>query len=162
MTVEAIIKLYATKGFTAREMVALMGALPLQQEHPTDPALNPKFAAALKSMCNNYKTDPTMSAFNDVYTLAKLSEGIGALASDDALVRDPVTKPFVELYAKNQDQFFKDFSLAMEKLSVLGAKTGKKGENVEIVGDDGGTYLHNLYVLTSSLNDSNAKHWLNL
>ncbi|KAJ8747988.1 hypothetical protein K2173_012976 [Erythroxylum novogranatense] len=151
MTVEAIIKLYATKGFTAREMVALMGGHTIGFSHckefvdrlyhynkntPTDPALNPKFAAALKAMCNNYKTDPTMSAFNDVYTPGKfdnmyfqnLVKGLGLLASDDALVRDPVTKPFVELYAKNQDQFFKDFSLAMEKLSVLGAKTGKKGE----------------------------------
>jgi len=54
--------------------------------------------------------------------------GLGLLVSDSMLGVDPRTKPFVELYAKDQQAFFNDFANAMVKLSAFQVKTGKEGE----------------------------------
>ena len=40
--------------------------------------------------------------------------------SDMILVQDPEFRKVVELYAKNEDAFFKDFALAFSKLLDLG------------------------------------------
>ncbi|KAG6633074.1 peroxidase 65-like [Carya illinoinensis] len=151
MSLNRMISVYATKGFTIQEMVALNGAHTVgfspckefsnrifhySKKSPSDPAMYPKFAEALRKICANYTKDPTMSVFNDVMTPGKfdnmyfqnLQKGLGLLASDQALVMDPRTKPFVDLYASNQAKFFQDFAHAMEKLSVYGIKTGHKGE----------------------------------
>lgn len=42
------------------------------------------------------------------------------LPSDMALVVDPEFKKYVELYAKDEDRFFKDFASAFSKLLELG------------------------------------------
>ncbi|KAF6159831.1 hypothetical protein GIB67_032915 [Kingdonia uniflora] len=151
MSMTEIIKIFESKGFTIREMVALTGGHTIGFSHckefadrifkysktsPVDPTLNPKFAAALQKVCANYTTNPAMAAFNDVMTPGKfdnmyfqnLQRGLGLLASDQILVSDPRTKPFVELYATDLKVFFDDFAHGMEKLSVLGIKTGRKGE----------------------------------
>lgn len=150
-TMDAMIKTFAAKGFSVQEMVALTGGHTIGFSHckefadrifhyskktQTDPEIHPKFAEALKRTCANYTTDKAMSAFNDVMTPGKfdnmyyqnLQRGLGLLSSDHALVKDPRTRPYVELYAINQNEFFKAFSRAMEKLSVLHVKTGHKGE----------------------------------
>ncbi|KAF5746038.1 peroxidase 65 [Tripterygium wilfordii] len=151
MTLTQIISLFKSKGFSIQEMVALTGGHTIGFSHcnefadrlfrystttPTDPNIHPKFAAALKNTCANYTKDTAMSAFNDVMTPGKfdnmyyknLQRGLGLLSMDSALVMDSRTKPFVELYARDQAAFFADFARAMEKVSIVGVKTGKKGE----------------------------------
>ncbi|CAL9105798.1 peroxidase 31-like [Musa acuminata AAA Group] len=153
MTMDQLISLFEKNKFTVQEMVALSGAHTVGFAHCSefasriygfngadrdahDPALNPQFAQALQKACANYVEDPTIAAFNDVMTPGKfdnlyyqnLLRGLGLLASDTALAADPRTKSFVQLYAANQTAFFEDFSHAMEKLSVHGVKTGRKGE----------------------------------
>ncbi|OAY30934.1 peroxidase 65 [Manihot esculenta] len=151
MTMDEMIDLFKLNGFNVREMVALMGSHTIGFSHckefadrlynfsnsnPTDPGYNPTYASALKTLCANYTKDTTMSAFNDVLTPGKfdnmyyqnLPRGLGLLRTDSMLVKDPRTKPFAELYAKDQAVFFMDFSHAMEKLSILDIKTGRKGE----------------------------------
>lgn len=150
-SLDELIKLFESKGFTVQEMVALSGGHTIGFSHckefaerlfnfsatsPTDPDIYPKFADKLKTMCANYKTDTAMSAFNDVMTPGKfdnmyyqnLPRGLGLLATDNVLRKDPRTKQFAEMYAVNQTAFFHDFAHAMEKLSVHGVKTGRKGE----------------------------------
>ncbi|XP_021292128.1 peroxidase 31-like [Herrania umbratica] len=150
-TVDEIIRLFESKKFTVQEMVALNGAHTIGFSHckefayrlynykkntPTDPGYHPKYAAALKKVCENYTKDTAMSAFNDAMTPSKfdnmyyqnLLRGLGLLESDNALLKDPRTRPFVQLYATNQTAFFNDFARAMEKLSRYGIKTGRKGE----------------------------------
>ena len=151
MTMDQLIAIFAAKGFSIQEMVALSGGHTIGFSHckefsnrifnysstsDIDPAFHPKFAQALRNVCANYQRDTAMSAFNDVMTPNKfdnmyyqnLPRGLGLLSSDNVLVTDPRTKPFVELYATNQKAFFNDFAHAMEKLSVRGIKTGRKGE----------------------------------
>ncbi|KAF7811662.1 peroxidase 65-like [Senna tora] len=151
MPMDRIITKFTSRGFNIREMVALTGAHTIGFTHcnqfshrifnfsatsDVDPTLNPKLAAGLKRLCQNYTTDNGMSAFNDVRSPSKFDNayfqnilrGLGLLTSDHALSVDPRTRPIVEIYARNQTAFFVDFAAAMEKVSVLNVKTGRKGE----------------------------------
>ncbi|KAL2475553.1 Peroxidase 41 [Abeliophyllum distichum] len=147
-SVNQMITTFQSMGFTVQEMVALTaGGHTIGFAHCSelstrlfgikpDPALNPKFAEALKRHCANYTTDPTIAVFLDVVSpgrfdnnfLKNLQKGLGILASDSALMKDPRTVTIVDKYAKDNNLFFRDFARAMEKLSVLGVKTGHKGE----------------------------------
>ncbi|PRQ16014.1 putative peroxidase [Rosa chinensis] len=150
-TVDELIEYFGSKGFTVEEMVALSGAHTIGFSHckeftgrlfnynkttPTDPDMHPKLAEGLKKTCANFEKDTSMSAFNDMITPGKfdnmyyqnLKRGLGLLASDNALVKDPRTRPIVELFARDQEAFFKAFSKVMEKTGLFGVKTGKDGE----------------------------------
>ncbi|KAL1569938.1 peroxidase [Salvia divinorum] len=151
MTLTTIIDIFAVKGFSVQEMVALSGAHTVGFSHCSefanrifnfsatqdhDPTMNPDYVAGLRKLCANYLKDPTMAAFNDPMSpgkfdntyFANLQNGLGLLASDQILASDPRTKPFVDAYAKDQNKFFQDFAKAMEKVGVLDIKTGDKGE----------------------------------
>lgn len=151
MPVSQLIQVFGSRGFSVQEMVALSGAHTIGFAHckeftsaiynyskslQTDPEYNPRYAAGLRNACADYPKNPTLSVFNDVMTPNKfdnayfqnLPKGLGLLKSDRALLNDPRTRPFVELYAKDQNSFFQAFARAMEKLSVYGIQTGRKGE----------------------------------
>lgn len=147
-SMDETIPIFTSQGFSIREMVVLTGGLHtigyarcsefssrIFGPNP-DPDLNPKLAEALRKLCANYTSDPTMVAFLDVLSPSKfdntiftsMKNGMGILLSDNNLFKDPRTKPFVEMYAHNNTLFLDDFSKAMEKLSILGVKTDKDGE----------------------------------
>ncbi|KAF2325362.1 hypothetical protein GH714_027146 [Hevea brasiliensis] len=141
MPLSKIIFLYASKGFSVQEMVALAGARTIgfsqckefsnrlfnfSKSSDSDPAYSHKYAEALKKLCANYTQDPSMSAYND------------------ELAVDERTKPFVDLYASNSTAFFQDFALAMEKLSVYKVKTDREGENFEYAFQGDYAYALNL------------------
>ncbi|KAK4263291.1 hypothetical protein QN277_028726 [Acacia crassicarpa] len=151
MTLTQVISIFESKGFSVQEMVALAGAHTIGFSHcsqfshrifnfsktsPTDPAMNRKYAEALKKLCANASKDPGMSAFNDVMTPGKfdnmyyrnLQRGLGLLATDSALWLDERTKPFVDLYASDENKFFEDFANAMIKIGNMDIKTGNQGE----------------------------------
>ncbi|XVF02372.1 hypothetical protein REPUB_Repub04eG0169700 [Reevesia pubescens] len=151
MPMSKLLFLFSSKGFSTQEMVALVGAHTIGFSHCTefasrifnfsktsefDPAYNPAFAQALRKLCANYTKTPEMSAFNDVYTPGKfdnvyyknLQSGLALLSSDQAMIMDNRTRPFVELFAANQTAFFGLFARSMKKLSVYKIKTDKDGE----------------------------------
>ncbi|KAM6549910.1 hypothetical protein CsatB_021586 [Cannabis sativa] len=148
-----IIQLFESRGFSVQEMVALSGAHTIGFSHckefssgiynysktaSTDPQYNPRFASGLQKACADYKKNPTLSVFNDIMTPNKfdnmyyqnIQKGLGLLKTDHGLHSDPRTRPFVDLYGKNQERFFQDFVRAMEKLSILGVKTGSKDGDI--------------------------------
>ncbi|RCV21024.1 hypothetical protein SEVIR_4G105000v4 [Setaria viridis] len=156
-TVPRLVAMFAAKGFTVQELVALSGAHTLGFAHcaefadrifrrgnkgggaapaPHDPAMNPAYAKGLHDACRNYQRDPTIAVFNDVMTPGKfdnmyfvnLQRGLGLLSTDQELWTDPRTRPFVQRYAANQTAFFADFARAIVKLGVMGVKTGRDGE----------------------------------
>ncbi|KAE8720104.1 Peroxidase 41 [Hibiscus syriacus] len=144
MGMPQLINLFASSGFTVQEMVALSGAHTVGFSHckefssniGIDTHYNPRFTQALKQACADYPKNPTLSVFNDIMTPNKfdnsyyqnLPKGLGLLESDHVFYSDPRTRPFLELYAKDQNKFFQDFAKAMQKLSVYGIKTGRRGE----------------------------------
>ncbi|KAJ0037940.1 hypothetical protein Pint_23074 [Pistacia integerrima] len=146
-----IISIFVPKGLTVQEMVALVGAHTIGFSHckefagriynysntsQIDPSLNPQFAERLRILCANYLNQPEMAAFNDIFTPGKfdnmyyrnLKSGLGLLPSDQAIAVDNRTKPFVDLYAANEVEFFRKFAQAMEKVSTFNIKTGRDGE----------------------------------
>ncbi|CAL0307995.1 unnamed protein product [Lupinus luteus] len=146
MTMDQIIEKFTAKKFTIREMVALNGAHTIGFTHckefsdriypKVDVTMHPKLAAGLRRVCQNYTVDTSMVAFNDMSSpntfdnayYKNILKGLGLMTSDYLLSVDPRTRPIVEEYAKDQQAFFVDFAKAMEKVSVLGVKTGNKGE----------------------------------
>ena len=60
--------------------------------------------------------------FDNTYfqNLLAPKEGLLVLASDAALAEDDKFRPWVELYARDQDKFFEDYAAAHCKLSELG------------------------------------------
>ncbi|KAJ4867308.1 Peroxidase 31 [Raphanus sativus] len=139
------IRQFESRGFSVQEMVALSGAHSIGFSHCKEfvglvgrnsTGYNPRFAVALTKACSNYPKDPTLSVFNDINTPNKfdnmyyqnIPKGLGLLESDHGLYSDPRTRPFVDLYARDQDRFFKDFANAMQKLSLYGVQTGRRGE----------------------------------
>ncbi|CAN8266087.1 unnamed protein product [Cochlearia groenlandica] len=143
--ISKLIHQFETRGFSVQEMVALSGAHSIGFSHckefvdrvaRNNTGYNPRFATALKQACVKYPKDETISVFNDIMTPNKfdnmyyqnIPKGLGLLESDHGLYSDPRTRPFVDLYARDQDRFFRDFANAMQKLSLYGVKTGRRGE----------------------------------
>ena len=152
MSARAMVRLFAGKGLSAREMVALAGAHTVGFSHCAefahriygyrgagaaghDPRLNPEFARALQRSCAGYRTDPTVSIFNDIVTPSEFDEayyknlphGLGLLASDAAIWEYPPTRVFAQRYSANRTAFFEDFAAAMQRLGAVGVKTGRQG-----------------------------------
>ncbi|CAH9123126.1 unnamed protein product [Cuscuta epithymum] len=149
MPMDQIIQIFQSRNFSIQEMVALSGAHTIGFSHckefssniytgssRPDPSYNPQFAQQLRIACSNFTQNPTLSVANDVMTpgtfdnmyYQNLPKGLGLLSSDHKLHSDPRTRPFVELYARNQSAFFEAFGRAMEKLTVYAVKTGRNGE----------------------------------
>ncbi|CAN6448461.1 unnamed protein product [Victoria cruziana] len=151
MPVTELVSLFASRGFSIGEMVALVGAHTIGFSHcknfakrlynfspgsTVDPSMNPRYAQGLQKACANYTKNPTISAFNDIMTPNKfdnmyyqnLPKGLGLLASDQALYQDPRTRGFVRLFASNQTAFFDAFVEAIDKLGMVGVKVGMEGE----------------------------------
>ncbi|KAL9996586.1 putative peroxidase [Helianthus debilis subsp. tardiflorus] len=151
MSMNRIIRLFKSIGFSVQEMVALTGAHSIGFTHCSeissdiynynnssrfDPSYNPRYAMGLRNACADYRKNPSLSVFNDIMTprdfdnsyYKNLPKGLGVLRSDRALVMDRRTRPFVELYARDQKAFFEAFGRAIEKLSLYGVKTGRNGE----------------------------------
>ncbi|KAK8967049.1 putative L-ascorbate peroxidase 4 [Platanthera guangdongensis] len=61
--------------------------------------------------------------FDNFYFIELLkgeSSGLLKLPTDKALVEDPAFLPYVELYAKDEEAFFRDYAESHKKLSELG------------------------------------------
>ncbi|KAH1215812.1 hypothetical protein AAZX31_13G054900 [Glycine max] len=143
MPISQITQIFTHRGFSIEEFVALSGAHTVGFSHCSqfvtnlsNSSYNPRYAQGLQKACADYKTNPTLSVFNDIMTPNKfdnayfqnLPKGLGVLKSDHGLYSDPTTRPFVETFAKDQNRFFQVFARAMQKLSLLNVQTGRKGE----------------------------------
>lgn len=97
-------ELFGRNGYTTQDVVALSGAHTIGSARKNKP---------LGPMEKTYKQ------FDNEYFKMLLAGG-GAFESDRNLVADPETKKLVELYAKDQGRFFKDYVAAHEKMANMG------------------------------------------
>lgn len=150
-TVDLLLKTFASKGLNKSDMVALSGAHTIGFSHCdgfldrlynyhrtnlADPSMDPRLLKALKMSCprtggNSDIITPfdvnTPFAFDNMY-YKNLQLKMGLLGTDQALFSDPRTNYLVQYFANYKTQFFQAFSVAMDKMSSIGVKTGNQGE----------------------------------
>ncbi|KAF9588137.1 hypothetical protein IFM89_007613 [Coptis chinensis] len=148
-TIDELLKLFASKGLSLQDLVALSGAHTIGFSHcehfvsrlydhqgtkKPDPSIDPRLLKALKMSCPHYGGNADVVVPFDVTTpftfdhsyYGNLENKMGLLATDQALLSDPRTRPIVQALGKDKQKFFQAFSEAMDKMGSIGVKRGKK------------------------------------
>lgn len=136
-------------GFTDdRDLVALCGAHNLGRCHAANSGFEGKWVNNPTRFSNQYfkllisepweeKVLPSgIKQFAAVDPVTE--EELMMLPTDMALVADPEFKKYVELYAKDKDVFFQDFSRAFARLMELGIKRDEEGHVTNTDNEKGG------------------------
>ncbi|KAL9267458.1 L-ascorbate peroxidase 3-like protein [Drosera capensis] len=97
-------------GLSDKDIVALSGGHTLGRAHPERSGFDGAWTNEPLKFDNSYFVE----------LLKGESEGLLQLPTDKALLEDPAFRPFVELYAKDEEAFFKDYAASHKKLSELG------------------------------------------
>ncbi|KAL2938286.1 Peroxidase 27 [Bienertia sinuspersici] len=142
---------FAALGLNTKDLVVLSGAHTIGVGHcfiitnrlynftgngDTDPALNPAYAAWLKTKCSP-NPSPTSFVFMDRITptvfdekyYTMVTQDRGLFESDAALLNDEQTRTYVETQVKTMGATFdKDFAESMTKMIKIGVLTGSQGE----------------------------------
>lgn len=97
-------------GLSDKDIVALSGGHTLGKAHADRSGFDGPWTREPLKFDNSYFVE----------LLNGESEGLLKLPTDIALLDDPKFRPYVELYAKDEDAFFKDYAASHKKLSELG------------------------------------------
>ncbi|TYJ44438.1 hypothetical protein E1A91_A03G224800v1 [Gossypium mustelinum] len=97
-------------GLSDKDIVALSGGHTLGRAHPERSGFDGPWTNEPLKFDNSYFLE----------LLKGESEGLLKLPTDKALLDDPEFRKYVELYAKDEDAFFRDYAESHKKLSELG------------------------------------------
>ncbi|KAH9694709.1 L-ascorbate peroxidase 3 [Citrus sinensis] len=97
-------------GLSDKDIVALSGGHTLGRAHPERSGFDGPWTREPLKFDNSYFVE----------LLNGESEGLLQLPTDKALLEDPEFRRYVELYAKDEDAFFRDYAASHKKLSELG------------------------------------------
>jgi cytochrome c peroxidase len=117
-------------GFTDQEIVALLGAHSVGRCHTTSSGFDGPWTRSPTTFSNQYfkellETKWTEKKWKGPRQFEDPTGELMMLPSDIALIEDAEFKKWVEVYAKDQGRFFKDFSSAFKKLTELGVNFPK-------------------------------------
>ncbi|KAK2972731.1 hypothetical protein RJ640_029188, partial [Escallonia rubra] len=109
-------------GLSDKDIVALSGGHTLGKAHAERSGFDGPWTKEPLKFDNSYfvellKADP---------------EGLLRLPTDIALLDDPEFRPLVDLYAKDEDAFFRDYAVSHKKLSELGFSPSSSGSKASI------------------------------
>eukprot|EP01129_Flabellula_baltica_P002104 TRINITY_DN11957_c0_g1_i1.p1 TRINITY_DN11957_c0_g1~~TRINITY_DN11957_c0_g1_i1.p1 ORF type:complete len:336 (+),score=95.77 TRINITY_DN11957_c0_g1_i1:17-1024(+) len=112
-------------GFNDREIVALAGAHALGRCHTDRSGYSGPWTASPTFFSNDYFVQLidrtwTPKQWDGPFQYEDETGELMMLPADMAFVKDPEFKKYVELYAEDEEIFFKDFSAAFSKLISLG------------------------------------------
>lgn len=130
-TIEHIKAIFNRMGFSDRQMVALSGAHALGRCHENASGYWGPWTFAETTFSNEYfrllieekwtlKTTHNGKPWTGPVQYEDSTGKLMMLPSDVALLQDAELRKVVELYAKDEDLFFKEFSAAFSKLLELG------------------------------------------
>ncbi|KAL5230122.1 hypothetical protein ABZP36_028898 [Zizania latifolia] len=151
-TVNQMTQMFAAKGLTQKEMVALSGAHTIGASHCSsfssrlygssttagkDPTMDPAYVAQLARQCPQSGAPAgggplvpmdavTPNAFDEGFFKGVMANR-GLLSSDQALLNDRNTALQVVAYATDPSTFQNDFAAAMVKMGAVGVLTGSSG-----------------------------------
>ncbi|KAK6797979.1 hypothetical protein RDI58_005681 [Solanum bulbocastanum] len=97
-------------GLSDKDIVALSGGHTLGRAHPERSGFEGPWTKEPLKFDNSYFVE----------LLKEDSEDLLKLPTDKALVEDPQFRTYVELYAKDEEAFFRDYAESHKKLSELG------------------------------------------
>lgn len=126
-------------GFNDREIVALLGAHAMGRCHTTRSGFWGPWTNAETTFSNEYyrllveeRWTPKVTHNGKPWTGPDQFEDptgkLMMLPSDMVLIGDPEFRKYVEMYAKDEDLFFKDFAMAFAKLLELGVPFASIGK----------------------------------
>ncbi|KAJ3674918.1 hypothetical protein LUZ60_005534 [Juncus effusus] len=151
-------KSFASKGLNLKDLAVLSGGHAIGNSHcnsfakrlynfngkkgSMDPSLDSVYAAKLKKICS--RTDnttqlemvPKSSTTFDTAYYKLVAEKKALFTSDEALLRNKVTRDYVLSHVSDQSSFFRDFGVSMVKMGrnrVLEAKRGQIRKNCAVV-----------------------------
>ncbi|CAI9107114.1 OLC1v1006402C1 [Oldenlandia corymbosa var. corymbosa] len=145
MDLSDILTVFTNKGFTAKEMVALLGShtigqarcLTFRNRIYNESLIDSSFATTLKTDCplslglgddNLTALDSNSPSFFDNSYYKNLVKNKGLLHSDQQLFSGGSTDSQVSTYGNNFVTFFVDFANAMVKMGNLGVLNGTSGQ----------------------------------
>ncbi|CEO94418.1 hypothetical protein PBRA_000203, partial [Plasmodiophora brassicae] len=114
-------------GFNDREIVALLGAHAIGRCHPNASGYSGPWTNAPTTFSNEFfrlllEEKWSEKKWKGPKQFEDKTGKLMMLPTDLALIEDPKFKKYVEMYAKDEALFFKDFSAAFNKLMELGVK----------------------------------------
>ncbi|XP_043697401.1 probable L-ascorbate peroxidase 4, peroxisomal [Telopea speciosissima] len=109
-------------GLNDKDIVALSGGHTLGRAHPERSGFEGPWTEEPLKFDNSYFVE----------LLKGETEGLLKLPTDKALLEDPEFHRYVELYAKDEDAFFKGYAESHKKLSELGFTPKSCGSNAVV------------------------------
>ncbi|PSS12097.1 L-ascorbate peroxidase 3, peroxisomal like [Actinidia chinensis var. chinensis] len=109
-------------GLSDKDIVALSGGHTLGRAHAERSGFDGPWTQEPLKFDNSYFVE----------LLKGESKGLLKLPTDVALLDDPEFRHYVELYAKDEDAFFRDYALSHKKLSELGFTPSSSGSKAVV------------------------------
>jgi cytochrome c peroxidase len=130
-TTQHVRDVFYRMGFNDREIVALLGCHAIGRCYPTRSGYSGPWTNAEWTFSNLYFTELLenewrFKKWNGPQQYEDKSGQLMMLPADMVIVQDPEFRKYVELYAKDEELFFQDFSKAFAKLTENGVKFPEK------------------------------------
>jgi len=126
-TTQHVRDVFYRMGFDDRDIVALLGAHALGRCYPDRSGYSGPWTNAEWTFSNEYfrqllENKWTLKKWNGPQQYEDPTGELMMLPADMVIIQDPKFRKYVELYAKDEDLFFKDFTAAWTKLTENGVK----------------------------------------
>ncbi|KAL3671505.1 hypothetical protein V7S43_003426 [Phytophthora oleae] len=126
-TTQHVRDVFYRMGFDDRDIVALLGAHAIGRCYPTRSGYSGPWTNAEWTFSNEFfrelvENKWTVKKWNGPMQYEDPTGKLMMLPADIVLIQDPKFKKYVDLYAKDEDLWFKDFSKAFVKLTENGVK----------------------------------------
>ncbi|RHY32313.1 hypothetical protein DYB32_002665 [Aphanomyces invadans] len=131
-TINHIREVFYRMGFNDREIVALVGAHAVGRCYPSRSGFSGPWTRAEWTFSNEYfrellENKWTLKKWKGPEQYTDPTGELMMLPADMAFIWDPEFKKYVELYAKDEDLWHKDFAKAFQKLTENGVDIEKTG-----------------------------------